>query len=129
MIFFYKKKLNLSRAKDLQRINCSQLKADHPQQLELVIWYKKAFWFSLRNPFAKKKRKMHMTIQISFGGGVFFFCPAPMGGLCVQKCPFDTMQIGHFVLEREVKEITMVRPKVLFHDDDDDERLQRIACS
>lgn len=37
-----------------------------------------------------------------------------MGGFCVQKCPFDAMQIGHFVLEREVKERTMVRPKVLF---------------
>lgn len=69
-----------------------------------------------------------MTIQ-NFFLEVDFFFPAPIGGfVCVQKCPFDAMQIGHFVLEREVKERTMVRPKVLYHDDDD-ERLQRIACS
>lgn len=72
MIFFFQ--LSISRAKDLQKIKLFPIQADHPQQLELVIWYKKAFWFSFKEPFYEKK-KMHDHPNFFLEVGFFVFQP------------------------------------------------------
>lgn len=110
MIFFFQ--LSISRAKDLQKIKLFPNTSWSSTTTWVGNLVQKSFLVLFQGTLLRKKKDAWPS-KFFFGGGFFCF-PAPMGGFCVQKCPFDAMQIGHFVLEREVKERTMVRPKVLF---------------